>query len=145
MTDRWERRPARCPCRHGAPGPLACCDPGGVLGPIQLIARAAHLIDVCQVKEGPEVAMLSHEEHRRLVAIERQLAIDDPVLARRFARHRSARGQARRVAAAVLATIYALATIVAFLPAFTMITVVLAASTAVAVCFVIRKAWQRFE
>jgi Protein of unknown function (DUF3040) len=104
-----------------------------------------HLIDVWQVKERPEFAMLSHEEYRRLAAIERQLTIDDPALARRFARHRSARGQARRVAVAVLGTIYALAMIVAFLPAFTMITVVLAASTAVAACFVIRKAWQRFK
>jgi hypothetical protein len=50
--------------------------------------------------------MLSHEEHRRLAAIERQLTIDDPALARRFARHRSAQGHARRVAVAVLGTIY---------------------------------------
>ena len=61
--------------------------------------------------------MLSYEDRRRLAAIEQQLIIDDPALARRFANHRSAAQVSRRVVVLVLGSMCVLATSVGFLPA----------------------------
>jgi hypothetical protein len=53
--------------------------------------------------------MLSHEDERRLAAIERQLLIDDPVFARRLCRATCARYIWRQVLAAVVGTLCGLA------------------------------------
>jgi anti-sigma-K factor RskA len=61
--------------------------------------------------------MLSHEDRRRLAAIERQLLIDDPAFTELFTRSRADARRvrvrvARRVAAAVVAILCALAAVV---------------------------------
>ena len=56
--------------------------------------------------------MLSPDYQRRLAAIERQLLIDDPVFARRLARHRNgSRRRCRRLAAGCIASLCALLTV----------------------------------
>ncbi|HEY0815188.1 MAG TPA: DUF3040 domain-containing protein [Pseudonocardia sp.] len=87
--------------------------------------------------------MLSYEERRRLSAIEKQLAIDDPALARRFARHRSAVQQRRRVAAMVLGSLCAFALIVGFLPLVVTLCLLAAAPFVVAGYVVLRRAERR--
>jgi hypothetical protein len=59
--------------------------------------------------------MLSHEDERRLAAIERQLLIDDPAFARRLGRPVHRRTTWQRAAAALVAILCALATIVGIL------------------------------
>jgi DUF3040 family protein len=53
--------------------------------------------------------MLSHEDERRLAAIERQLLIDDPTFARRLRRHTYARSAWRQALAAVTGILCTLA------------------------------------
>ena len=60
--------------------------------------------------------MLSHEDHQRLAAIERQLLIDDPAFVRRLGRRSIARGSRwRKAAAAVVGVLCALAMMVGML------------------------------
>ena len=85
--------------------------------------------------------MLSHEDQRRLTAIEQALMIDDPPLARRFARHRSVRRRARRILVYVFGGLYVVGTTIAFVPGpFVMVAFISALLTA-AVCYVIQKMW----
>jgi hypothetical protein len=44
MTDGWERRPGTLPMSTRRPWPTRLLQSGGRAGPIQLIARAAHLM-----------------------------------------------------------------------------------------------------
>jgi Protein of unknown function (DUF3040) len=60
--------------------------------------------------------MLSHEDRQRLAALERQMMIDDPAFARRLRRYTIARRFTwRRVAAAVICVLCALATVAGLL------------------------------
>jgi 4-hydroxybenzoate polyprenyltransferase len=86
--------------------------------------------------------MLSYEDRRRLAAIEQQLMIDDPALARRLANHRSAAQVSRRVFVLVLGSVCVLATSVGFLPADVLLVFLAAAPAAVAGYFIIRRAWR---
>jgi len=83
--------------------------------------------------------MLSYEDRRRLAAIEQQLMVDDPALARRFANHRSAAQLSRRVAVLVLGSVCVLATSVGFLPPEVLLVFLAAAPAAVAAYFILRK------
>ena len=87
--------------------------------------------------------MLSYEDRRRLAAIEQQLIIDDPALARRFANHRSAAQVSRRVVVLVLGSLCVLATSVGFLPADVLLVFLAAAPAAIAAYFILRRAWRR--
>lgn len=89
-----------------------------------------------------EVVMLSYEDRRRLAAIEQQLMIDDPALARRFANHRSAAQVSRRVVVLVLGSLCVLATSVGFLPVDVLLVFLAAAPAAVAAYFILRRAWR---
>jgi Protein of unknown function (DUF3040) len=60
--------------------------------------------------------MLSHEDHQRLAAIERQLLIDDPGFVRRLGRRSNARGSRwRKAVAAIIGILCALAMMVGML------------------------------
>ena len=87
--------------------------------------------------------MLSYEDRRRLAAIEQQLMIDDPALARRLANHRSAAQVSRRVVLLVLGSMCVLATSVGFLPAEVLLVFLAAVPAAVAGYFILRRAWRR--
>jgi DUF3040 family protein len=83
--------------------------------------------------------MLSHEDERRLAAIERQLMSDDPTLARRLARHpRTLRSRWGRVLAMVVGVLCALATIVGALAESAALVVSAAALTVAAGWFACR-------
>jgi hypothetical protein len=82
--------------------------------------------------------MLSHEDERRLAAIERELMCDDPALARRLARHRTRKPRWGRVLAMVVGVLCALATIVGVLAESTALVVSSAALTVVAGWFICR-------
>jgi hypothetical protein len=85
--------------------------------------------------------MLSQEDRRRLAVIERQLTIEDPTLADRFARHRC--GQTSRTSAAlVLGSLGLLATVVVLLPTSVLLAVLAAAPILVAMCLALRWAWR---
>ena len=87
--------------------------------------------------------MLSHEDQRRLAAIEQELMTDDPPLARRFARHRSVRRQARRILVYVFGALYVFVTTIAFVPGPLVMVALLSALLTAALCYVIRKMWPR--
>jgi ferric-dicitrate binding protein FerR (iron transport regulator) len=60
--------------------------------------------------------MLSHEDEQRLAALEQQLLIDDPAFARRLAHPDARRPSARRrIAAALIGVLCALATVAGLL------------------------------
>jgi hypothetical protein len=83
--------------------------------------------------------MLSHEDERRLAAIERELMRDDPALARRLARHpRTLRSRWSRVLATVVGILCALATIVGALAESAALVASAAALTVAAGWFVCR-------
>jgi len=86
--------------------------------------------------------MLSYEDRRRLAAIEQQLMIDDPALARRLANHRSAAQVSRRVVVLVLGSVCVLATSVGFLPPEVLLVFLAAVPAAVAAYFIVRRAWR---
>jgi hypothetical protein len=86
--------------------------------------------------------MLSYEDRRRLAAIEQQLMIDDPALARRLANHRSAAQVSRRVVVLVLGSVCVLATSVGLLPAEVLLVFLAAVPAAVAAYFILRRAWR---
>jgi len=86
--------------------------------------------------------MLSYEERKRLAALEQQLMIDDPVLARRFANHRSAAQVSRRAAALVLGSLCALATSVGLMPVDVLLICLAAALIAVVAYIILRRAWR---
>jgi Flp pilus assembly protein TadB len=62
--------------------------------------------------------MLNHEDEQRLAALEQQLLIDDPAFARRLAHTHAGRHSAgRRILAAVVGVLCALATVAGLLAA----------------------------
>ena len=69
--------------------------------------------------------MLSQEDQRRLAAIERQLLIDDPRLARRLAGHPAPSSISRRSAAAVLGILCAVAVVASLVPTSVLLGVLL--------------------
>ena len=86
--------------------------------------------------------MLSHEDQRRLAAIEQQLRSEDPRLAGRLAQHRSPGYVSRRAVAVVLGSLCLLGTIAGYLPGSVLL-VLLVAVPVVATCFVLfRRAWR---
>jgi hypothetical protein len=86
--------------------------------------------------------MLSHEDQRRLAAIEQQLMSEDPVLAGRLAKHRPGGYVGRRAAAVVLGCLCLLGTIAGYLPGSVLL-ILLVVVPVGATCYVLfRGAWR---
>jgi|tagenome__1003787_1003787.scaffolds.fasta_scaffold20713144_2 hypothetical protein len=86
--------------------------------------------------------MLSHEDQRRLAAIEQQLTAEDPGMAGRFAEHRSAGQTARIAAVLILGSLCLLATIVGLLPGSVLLAVLVALPIMGIMYLVLRRAWR---